>query len=252
MSSPVLREGERDDVAGVRLVEARALAVGRDLVDDTLVAGRGEDVAGLDRPRAPRCTCPRDRRTSSTCRRRRPDRSCRPARCRRTGRRSVPAQAHAPRAPPHRRTWSPCRPSPTLRTLPSLPLPAHNVPSGAGDHRPQKRRRGLGERPTRTGRGTSGRRCRWTDPRRHLSGNRPGSTPSRKSAWRRGGRRRSERRPRRQRQARRAQERNAGAMAGDDAKSEHGVKSQQKGNRHTEITARRPAPRRRWRAPASR
>ena len=38
-------EGQRHRVRGLGLVERRALAVGRDLVDDALVAGRGEHVA---------------------------------------------------------------------------------------------------------------------------------------------------------------------------------------------------------------
>ena len=98
--------GERQghDVGGVGLVERRAVAVGRDLVDDALVAGRREDVARPCRRRATRCTCRQDRRTSSTCRRPRRDRCGRRERCRRRARHSGQARARGLRARRHRRT----------------------------------------------------------------------------------------------------------------------------------------------------
>src|ERR1700704_1994631 len=44
---------ERNRMRGLGLVEDRALAVRRDLVDDALVAGRGEDIARLVYREAP-------------------------------------------------------------------------------------------------------------------------------------------------------------------------------------------------------
>ena len=76
-----LVEGERGRVRGVGLVERRAFAVRRDLVDDALLAGAGKDVALRVDGQRPDVLVVRieERRRRAVCDR--PCRSCRPATC---------------------------------------------------------------------------------------------------------------------------------------------------------------------------
>ena len=154
------------------LVEDGALAVGRDLVDDALVAG-----AGVQRSRPVELASAQMYLSSGIEERRgvplrRPCRSARRATCRRTGRRWARAPARAPRARSRRRTRAtlPCDRSADLAFVAGAEI---QRPSGA-EH--DRQRTATRSRTTSVGAGPSSSWPCWSIDRFLTS-------PFRKSAW---------------------------------------------------------------------
>ena len=159
------RNRERDDVGRAGLVEGRADAGRRDLVDHALVAGGREDVAGAIDDQRPDVLVVGVEEDPSTFRPARPDKSCRRARWRRRARRRAPARSRAPRARRSRRTSTSCR-----RGRPGRPCLRSPIRRRACRRAARGRSTGTARRSRRaapaTDRGRRGRRCRSTGPRR--------------------------------------------------------------------------------------
>ena len=162
------RKRERHDVGGVGLVEARALAVGRDLVDDALVAGRGKHVARAidgERPdvlvvgieKGLRRAVGGDLIDLAVGRR-----------GRRTARRSGAGASACTSSSVASKNVD----SLAVLARPSGPCPRCRCPPRACRRRPRPPSRetapAFRRRASSTARGTPGRRCRSTGPRRPL------------------------------------------------------------------------------------